>query len=165
MTLILFISPIRNHSTVRSLLCTGRKLCRTPRHLITTKGQIKPILDVPPFTLYFARPLVTPDGGLILKGETFSDSLFSMRRSLGSEYDPRADIIHTPFGYIRSMSPPAMGALHKRLRGIEPAELSVRVRELRLAMSVGFSIVRWSDALPQRGRPSAPETDSESASL
>jgi hypothetical protein len=126
------------------------------------RAMIGPLTAVPTFTLYFSRPLVTPEGGLILKGECFSDSLFSMRRNFCNSWDSETAIIHSTFGYIRSTNYSVLAGLRRKLLNVGTREFSVRVRELRIAMSVGWNIADLSISLALQGR-SFSGTDSEQA--
>jgi hypothetical protein len=116
---------------------------------------IEPLIEVPTFTLYFSRPLVTPEGGLILKGECFSDSLFSIRRRFRDDGDAETAIIHSTFGHVRSTDYGGLAGLREKLLNLDAKEFSVRVRDLRVAMSLGGDIVDWGKALALTGN-SAP---------
>jgi hypothetical protein len=122
------------------------------------------LLEAEPFTLYFSRPFVTPEGGLIIQGETFSDSLFSFRRSDLGEAD-EGNIIHTTFGYINSKDKSMLRTISARLAEMPFANLSFRIRELRMAMSVGVQVTFEPELLRLRRQPFLNRTDSEIAKL
>jgi hypothetical protein len=116
----------------------------------------------PPFTLHFSRPLITSNGALILKGECFSDSFFSIRRSRNDAWEFETGSIHTSVAYLRRMSAHSISSLRASLQGVRTKEFSFRIRELRVGLSIGIEIVDWGKPIHLKS-PTSRNADSVEA--